>query len=123
VLPSALPWALCCHPCQHASTFAPALTSRTILPMRRCSRALVSWLATIQRCRHLEKFRLRKRDRHDRVAEAAAPVLFRLCEKVKWPSDLFVPAGDCMEKRETSRPYSPFTIPAMPQKIGVRVGG
>jgi IclR family mhp operon transcriptional activator len=58
----------------------------------------------------------------DRVAEAAAPVLFRLCAKVKWPSDLFVPAGDCMEKRETSRPYSPFTIPAMPQKIGVRVG-
>jgi IclR family transcriptional regulator, mhp operon transcriptional activator len=65
---------------------------------------------------------VRKRDRYDRVAEAAAPVLFRLCEKVKWPSDLFVPAGDCMERRETSRPYSPFTIPAMPQKIGVRVG-
>jgi IclR family transcriptional regulator, mhp operon transcriptional activator len=65
---------------------------------------------------------VRKRDRHDRVAEAAAPVLFRLCEKVKWPSDLFVAAGDCMEKRETSRPYSPFTIPAMPQKIGVPVG-
>src|ERR1700752_2685679 len=32
----------------------------------------------------------RKRDRYDRVAEAAAPVLFRLCEKVKWPSDLCV---------------------------------
>src|SRR5258705_3759451 len=45
----------------------------------------------------------RKRDRHDRVAEAAAPVLIRLCEKVKWPSDLFVPAGDHMEKRETRR--------------------
>jgi IclR family transcriptional regulator, mhp operon transcriptional activator len=35
----------------------------------------------------------RKRDRYDRVAEAAAPVLFRLCEQVKWPSDLFVPVA------------------------------
>jgi IclR family mhp operon transcriptional activator len=50
----------------------------------------------------------RKRDRYDRVAEAAAPVLHRLCQKVKWPSDLVVPAGDFMERRETSRPYSPF---------------
>jgi IclR family mhp operon transcriptional activator len=52
----------------------------------------------------------RKRDRHDRVAEAAAPVLHRLCQKIKWPSDLFVPAGDCMERRETSRPHSPFVF-------------
>src|SRR5436190_6585508 len=44
----------------------------------------------------------RKRDRYDRVAEAAAPVLDRLCQKILWPSDLFVPAGDCMERRETS---------------------
>ncbi|TMJ92612.1 MAG: hypothetical protein E6G77_25305 [Alphaproteobacteria bacterium] len=29
----------------------------------------------------------RKRDRYDRVAEAAAPVLDRLCQKVRWPSD------------------------------------
>src|SRR5215210_7415332 len=36
----------------------------------------------------------RKRDRHDRLAEAAAPVLDRLCRKVRWPSDLMVPAGD-----------------------------
>src|SRR3982074_2107674 len=28
----------------------------------------------------------RKRDHHDRVAEAAAPVLDRLCQKVRWPS-------------------------------------
>src|SRR5439155_16253740 len=34
----------------------------------------------------------RRRDRHDRVAEAAAPVLDRLCKKVLWPSDLMVPA-------------------------------
>ena len=52
----------------------------------------------------------RKRDRHDRVAEAAAPVLVRLCEKVRWPSDLFVPAGDHMERRETSRSHSPFVL-------------
>ena len=45
----------------------------------------------------------RKRDRYDRVAEAAAPVLDRLCQKISWPSDLFVPAGDHMERRETSR--------------------
>ena len=36
----------------------------------------------------------RKRDRYDRVAEAAAPILDRLCQKVSWPSDLMVPAGD-----------------------------
>ena len=55
---------------------------------------------------------VRRRDRYDRVAEAAAPVLIRLCDKVKWPSDLFVPAGDHMEKRESSRPYSPFMLPS-----------
>jgi IclR family transcriptional regulator, mhp operon transcriptional activator len=49
-----------------------------------------------------------KRDRHDRVAEAAAPVLDRLCQKVRWPSDLMVPAGDHMERRETSQAYTPF---------------
>ncbi len=64
----------------------------------------------------------RKRDRYDRVAEAAAPVLIRLCEKVKWPSDLFVPAGDHMEKRETSRPYSPFVFRGNRDQIGRRVG-
>ena len=52
----------------------------------------------------------RKSDRHDRVAEAAGPVLHRLCEKIKWPPDLFVPAGTCMERRETSRPHSPFVL-------------
>jgi IclR family transcriptional regulator, mhp operon transcriptional activator len=52
----------------------------------------------------------RKRDAYERVAEAAAPVLDRLCQKVKWPSDLVMPAGDHMERRETSRALSPFTI-------------
>jgi IclR family mhp operon transcriptional activator len=50
----------------------------------------------------------RKRDAYERVAEAAAPVLDRLCQKVKWPSDMLVPAGDHMERRETSRALSPF---------------
>src|SRR5690348_1820649 len=50
----------------------------------------------------------RKRDRYDGVAEAAVPVLDRLCQKVLWPSDLMVPAGDHMERRETSQAHSPF---------------
>jgi IclR family mhp operon transcriptional activator len=52
----------------------------------------------------------RKRDAHERIAEAAAPVLDNLCRKVKWPSDLLVPAGDHMERRETSRALSPLMI-------------
>ncbi len=64
----------------------------------------------------------RKRDRHDHLAEAAAPVLVSLCEKVKWPSDLFVPAGDHMEGRESSRPQSPFVVRSdQGQLIGARV--
>lgn len=67
---------------------------------------------------------VRKRDRYDRVAEAAAPVLVRLCEKVKWPSDLMVPAGDHMERRETSRPHSPFILQSNldGHLVGERVG-
>jgi IclR family transcriptional regulator, mhp operon transcriptional activator len=49
-----------------------------------------------------------RRDRYDRVAEAAAPILDRLCRKVLWPSDLMVPAGDHMERRETSQAHTPF---------------
>jgi IclR family transcriptional regulator, mhp operon transcriptional activator len=64
----------------------------------------------------------RKRDRYARVAEAAAPVLDRLCQKVLWPSDLFVPAGNCMERRETSRPHTPFFIhPGDWKHLGVAV--
>ena len=51
---------------------------------------------------------VRKRDRHDRVAEAAAPILDRLCEKVLWPSDLMVPMRHGMERRETSQSHSPI---------------
>jgi IclR family transcriptional regulator, mhp operon transcriptional activator len=56
----------------------------------------------------------RKRDRYDRVAEAAAPVMLRLCQKVRWICDLHVPAGDHMERRETTREFSPFA----PHKFG-----
>ena len=65
---------------------------------------------------------VRKRDRHDRVAEAAAPVLAKLCKKVKWPSDLFVPAGICMERRETTVPHSPFVLAGVDERVGGRVG-
>lgn len=64
----------------------------------------------------------RKRDRYDHVAEAAAPVIDRLCRKVLWPSDLFVPAGSYMERRETSRPHTPFFInPGDWKRFGVTV--
>jgi IclR family transcriptional regulator, mhp operon transcriptional activator len=57
------------------------------------------------------------------VAEAAAPVLHRLCEKVKWPSDLFVPAGSYMDRRETSRRHSPFLLPPSEvDRVGRHVG-
>jgi IclR family transcriptional regulator, mhp operon transcriptional activator len=52
----------------------------------------------------------RTRDRYDPLAEAAGPVLERLCRSLSWPSDLMVPAGDHMEIRESSRGHSPFLI-------------
>jgi IclR family transcriptional regulator, mhp operon transcriptional activator len=65
----------------------------------------------------------RKGDRYDRVAEAAGPVLDRLCRKVRWPSDLMVPAGDHMERRETSQRSSPFFgHPTQRDRVGQRVG-
>jgi IclR helix-turn-helix domain len=65
----------------------------------------------------------RKRDRYDRVAEASAPVLDRLCQKVRWPSDLMVPAGDHMERRETSQAYSPFFLhPTHRNRVGQSIG-
>jgi IclR family mhp operon transcriptional activator len=64
----------------------------------------------------------KRRSTYDRVAEAAAPVLDRLCQKVKWPSDLLVPAGSYMERRESSRPLSPFIIHSpTTRKIGTKV--
>jgi IclR family mhp operon transcriptional activator len=61
----------------------------------------------------------RRRARHDRIAEAAAPVLDKLCQKISWPSDVLVPVGDCMEIAETSQTQSPFYIPI--SGIGRRV--
>jgi IclR family mhp operon transcriptional activator len=63
----------------------------------------------------------RKRDRYDGVAEAAAPILDRLCQKVSWPSDLMVPAGDHLEIRESSRVRTPFAIYFMQDRIGTPV--
>ncbi|MDA9510791.1 hypothetical protein XI09_40260 [Bradyrhizobium sp. CCBAU 11386] len=51
-----------------------------------------------------------RREHRDRIAEAAAPVLERLCQRASWPSDLVVPSGDHMEIRETSRSRSPFLL-------------
>ena len=65
----------------------------------------------------------RKGDRYDRVAEAAAPVLDRLCQKVRWPSDLMVPAGDHMERRETNQATSPFFVhPTQRTRVGQHIG-
>jgi IclR family mhp operon transcriptional activator len=60
-----------------------------------------------------------RRARHDRIAEAAAPVLDELCERISWPSDVLAPAGDSMEIAETSQTHSPFIIPI--SGIGRRV--
>ena len=54
----------------------------------------------------------RRQARYDRVAEAAAPVLDRLCQRISWPSDLMVPAGDHMLIAETSQTQTPFLIKA-----------
>ena len=54
----------------------------------------------------------RRRARYDRIAEAAAPILDRLCRQISWPSDLLVPAGDYMEIAETSQTHSPYFIRA-----------
>ena len=53
-----------------------------------------------------------RREHRDRIAEAAAPILVRLCQRVSWPSDLMVPAGDHMEIRETSRTRKPNLVAA-----------
>lgn len=63
----------------------------------------------------------RKRDRYDNVAEAAAPVLDRLCQKLSWPSDLIVPAGDHMELRESSRLQTPFFTHFIHDRVGTPV--
>jgi IclR family mhp operon transcriptional activator len=60
-----------------------------------------------------------RRANRDRIAEAAAPILERLCERVSWPSDLMVPAGDHMEIRETNRTHSPFLLHS--ERIGLHV--
>lgn len=63
----------------------------------------------------------RKPDHYDRVAEAAAPVLDRLCRKISWPSDFMVPADDHMEIRETSRVRTPFYTAFLLDRVGTPV--
>jgi IclR family mhp operon transcriptional activator len=46
----------------------------------------------------------------DYIAEVAGPILDRLCQRIVWPSDIAVPAGDHMEIMETSRTLSPFVF-------------
>ena len=60
-----------------------------------------------------------RREHRDRIAEAAAPILERLCQRVSWPSDLMVPAGDHMEIRETTRARSPILL--QQERIGLPV--
>jgi len=58
-------------------------------------------------------------DEFDRLAEIAGPVLGRLCETVKWPSDVMVRNGNFMEIKETSRRQTPFLVNR--DEIGHRV--
>jgi len=60
-----------------------------------------------------------RRGQRDRIAEAAAPILERLCQRVSWPSDLMVPAGDHMEIVETNRTLSPFLL--QQERVGLPV--
>ena len=57
--------------------------------------------------------------RHERLAAAAAPVLDRLCARVKWPTDLAVRDGDCIKLCESTRSLSPFRLDRAP--IGQRI--
>jgi IclR family mhp operon transcriptional activator len=63
----------------------------------------------------------RKPDRFDRVAEAEVPALDRLCRKISWPHDLFVPADDHIDIRETSRVRTLFSTVFMHDRIGTPV--
>jgi IclR family mhp operon transcriptional activator len=58
----------------------------------------------------------RPRDRYERVAEAAAPVLERLCQTKGYPASFVVPAGDHMDLREVSRAHNLVMI--NPDRIG-----
>jgi IclR family mhp operon transcriptional activator len=60
-----------------------------------------------------------RRRQRDRIAEAAAPAMDRLCQRVSWPSDLMVAAGDHMEIAETNRTRSPFLL--QQERVGLPV--
>src|SRR5262249_23674764 len=62
---------------------------------------------------HLSAFSgtARKRDRYDRVAEAAAPVLNPLCQKGLWAFDLPAPARGPLETRGRKPALRAFRTP------------
>jgi IclR family transcriptional regulator, mhp operon transcriptional activator len=62
----------------------------------------------------------RRHGRFDYLAEAAAPVLDRLCHKIIWRTDLAVPARDHMEFCETTRRISPIAFRS-PGGIGYKI--
>jgi IclR family mhp operon transcriptional activator len=69
---------------------------------------------------HLLSARVPQPSSEERMAEAASPVLARLCRKVRWPSIVAVPRLDCMEVLETNAAQSYFHhIPLGP--VGFRV--
>jgi IclR family mhp operon transcriptional activator len=59
---------------------------------------------------------VRPRDRHERVAEAAAPALERLSHRAACPASFVVQAGDHMELREFSRARN--LVMVNPDRIG-----
>jgi IclR family mhp operon transcriptional activator len=62
---------------------------------------------------------VRPRDRYERVAEAAAPVLERLCQRTGYPASFVVQAGDHMEMREFSRSHN--LVMVTPDRIGDQI--
>jgi IclR family mhp operon transcriptional activator len=62
---------------------------------------------------------VRPRDRYERVAEAAAPVLERLCQRTGYPASFVVQAGDHMELREFSRAHN--LVMVNPDRIGDQI--
>ncbi len=59
--------------------------------------------------------------RRSLLAEAAAPVLDRLCQEVLWPSDIAVYSDGFMRVQETSRRRSPFMMNRAVTRYGIHV--
>ena len=61
----------------------------------------------------------RPHDRHERIAEAAAPVLERICQRTACPASFVVQAGDHMVLREFSRAHSLVLV--HPDRVGDKI--